>query len=301
VICFARQNKGESLRAAVGAYHEAARRSRIDYAFHLMITDPTREVIQEELPPLVAAGNRSIKVFMTYDVSRLSDAEVLQVFAAARRLKAMVCIHAEHHDIVEFYKAALVEAGLVAPKYHAWSRPMLVERESVHRAIALAEALDVPIQIFHLSGAASAEEVAKARPRTPSSETVGRDRQYRKHLRTRQLEGLLLDFEAVAVAELEPCVGAHLSRKGLLGRAVEQHVGREGIPALERRHPTSSDIRPSRYGPRRSRLRSFPAKVPLLDLRSLLGIPPRENQPLASLAAAPASPPATPPRCQAAE
>lgn len=165
VICFARQGKGESLRAAVDAYHKAALRSRIDYAFHLMITDPVRDVIEQELPALVAAGNRSIKVFMTYDVSRLTDAEVLRVFAAARRLRAMVCIHAEHHDIVEFYKTALVDAGLTAPKYHAWSRPMLVERECTHRAIALAEALDVPIQIFHLSGAASANEVAQARAR----------------------------------------------------------------------------------------------------------------------------------------
>src|SRR5450432_795640 len=100
VICFARQSKGGSLSAAVASYHEAARRSRVDYAFHLMITDPTPEVIEHELPPLIAAGNRSLKIFLANAGPRVTDAEALRVLAAARRFKAMVCIHAEHHDLI---------------------------------------------------------------------------------------------------------------------------------------------------------------------------------------------------------
>ena len=59
----------------------------------------------------------------------------------------------------------LVAAGLTEPKYHAWGKPMIAEREAVHRIIALAEALDVPIQIFHVSGAEFAEEIARAQAR----------------------------------------------------------------------------------------------------------------------------------------
>ncbi len=165
VICFAAQQKGGSLMEATRSYHEFARQSRVDYAFHLMITDPTTEVIEHELPALVEAGNRSIKIFLTYDAARLTDGEALRVLAAARRLGAMVCVHAEHHDLVAFYQEALVAAGLNAPKYHAWSRPMLVERECVHRVAAMAEALDVPVQVFHVSGADSAAEIARARAR----------------------------------------------------------------------------------------------------------------------------------------
>ena len=41
--------------------------------------------------------------------------------------------------------------GRSAPKYHAWSRPTVVEREATYRAIALAEMVDQPIQVFHVS------------------------------------------------------------------------------------------------------------------------------------------------------
>ncbi len=165
VICFAAQQQGGSLAEATRSYHQAAKQSRVDYAFHLMITDPTPEVIERELPALIEAGHRSIKIFLTYDGVRLTDAEALRVLAAARRAGAMVCVHAEHHDLVDFYREALVAAGLNAAKYHAWSRPMLVERECVHRVAAMAEALDVPVQVFHVSGADSAVEIARARAR----------------------------------------------------------------------------------------------------------------------------------------
>ena len=69
--------------------HEAAEgrrglssRSRgavIDYAFHMIIADPTRETLEEELPPLIKDGHASIKVFMTYDRLKLDDEKLLDV------------------------------------------------------------------------------------------------------------------------------------------------------------------------------------------------------------------------------
>lgn len=165
VICFARQGPGLSATEAVRAHHERAKRSRIDYSFHLILTDPTPEVLEGELPELVEAGHRSLKIFLTYSGSRLTDGQALRVMAAGRRLGALVCIHAEHHELIEFYTEALLAAGLTAPKYHAWAKPMVVERECVHRVCAMAEALDVPIQVFHVSGAESAEEIARAQAR----------------------------------------------------------------------------------------------------------------------------------------
>ena len=41
IISFAWQTKGSSLAAAVEDYHAKAKRARVDYAFHLTITDPT--------------------------------------------------------------------------------------------------------------------------------------------------------------------------------------------------------------------------------------------------------------------
>jgi dihydropyrimidinase len=58
-----------------------------------------------------------------------------------------------------------MEAGRTAPKYHAWSRPPVVEREATYRAIALAELVDQPIQVFHVSCSEVAAEIARAQAR----------------------------------------------------------------------------------------------------------------------------------------
>jgi dihydropyrimidinase len=67
--------------------------------------------------------------------------------------------------MIAFLTEQLLAAGLTAPKYHAWAKPTVVEREAVHRIIAMAEALDVPIEVFHVSGPEPAEEIARARRR----------------------------------------------------------------------------------------------------------------------------------------
>jgi dihydropyrimidinase len=165
VVTFAWQTQGSSLAAVTADYHRRARQSIVDYTFHLTVTDATKTVVEDELPRLIAEGSRSIKIFMTYDGVRLDDASILRVLAAARRNQALVCVHAEHHELISWMSEQLVAAGLTAPKYHAWGKPMVAEREAVCRIIALAEALDVPIQVFHVSGAQSAEEIARAQAR----------------------------------------------------------------------------------------------------------------------------------------
>ncbi|MGA0597683.1 dihydropyrimidinase [Enterovirga sp. CN4-39] len=164
-ICFLPQWKGHTLAQSAPGYEERARRSRADYSFHQIITDPTPEVIEKEIPALVARGVRSLKVFLTYDPLRLTDGEFLKVLATARRLGALVTVHCENFEAIGWRIQALLAAGLTDPLQHAWSRPPVVEREATHRAIALAELVDQPIQIFHVSCAEAAAEIARARAR----------------------------------------------------------------------------------------------------------------------------------------
>ena len=75
VIPFAAQHRGQSLRQVVEEYHEAARpKAVIDYAFHLIISDPTEQVMGQELPALIRDGYTSFKVYMTYDLLQLNEA-----------------------------------------------------------------------------------------------------------------------------------------------------------------------------------------------------------------------------------
>ncbi len=160
VIPFAAQAKGGSLRAAVEDYHRRAEgRAVIDYAFHMIVSDPSEKVLKEELPQLVREGYTSFKIYMTYDDLKLNDRQILDLLALARREGALVMVHAENADCIGWLTEQLEAAGLTAPRYHAHSRPMLVEREATHRAIALSELVDVPILIVHVSGKEAIEQI----------------------------------------------------------------------------------------------------------------------------------------------
>jgi len=164
VIPFAAQAKGGSLEAAVTDYHRRAQgKASVDYGFHLIVSDPTPQVLDVELPRLIAAGHTSFKVYMTYDDLRLNDGQILDVLSVARTHGAMAMIHAENADAIGWLTRRLEEAGRTAPRFHAQSRPMLVEREATHRAMALAELVDVPILIVHVSGREAVEQIRWAR------------------------------------------------------------------------------------------------------------------------------------------
>ncbi len=164
VVSFSTQFKGHPIGPSLNEYRLRARRAMVDHAFHQIITDPTDEVLAE-LPGIVARGVRSFKVFLTYDPLRLDDRQFLRVLAAARKLGCLVTVHCENYDAIAWRTEALLAAGLTAPKYHAWARPPVVEREATHRAIALAELVDVPIQVFHVSCPEAADEIDRARRR----------------------------------------------------------------------------------------------------------------------------------------
>jgi dihydropyrimidinase len=160
VIPFAAQQKGQSLIAAVNDYHHRADgKSHVDYAFHLIVSDPTPTVLNEELPALIAKGYTSFKIYMTYGDLKLDDGQILDVLEIARRHGAMAMVHAENADCIEWLTRRLEAAGRTAPRFHARSRPMLVEREATHRAIALSELVDVPILIVHVSGREAIEQI----------------------------------------------------------------------------------------------------------------------------------------------
>ncbi|MDB5380052.1 MAG: dihydropyrimidinase [Rubritepida sp.] len=165
VVCFIPQWKGGGVLERHADAEARAQKGMVDYGFHQIIADPTDEVMEKEIPQLVAKGIRSLKVFLTYDAVHLSDAQYLKVLTTARKLGCLVTVHCENYDAINWRTQKLLEAGMTAPKYHAWSRPPVVEREATHRAIALAEFVDQPIQVFHVSCAEAAEEIARAQAR----------------------------------------------------------------------------------------------------------------------------------------
>ena len=166
VIPFACQMKGQSLREAVRDYHERANgKSVIDYAFHLIVTDPTEQVLGQELPALIRDGYTSFKIYTTYDDLKLNDRQILEVLALARREGALTMVHAENSDVIAWLTDALERAGNTGPRYHATARPAIAEREATHRAISFAEVVDAPVLVVHVSGGEAQQQIAAARQR----------------------------------------------------------------------------------------------------------------------------------------
>ena len=164
ILPFAMQEKGQSLRECVESYHKKANGNLfVDTSFHLIISDPSPQVLGQELPALARDGYTSFKVFMTYDDLVLNDEELLKVFEVAKNEKTLVMVHAEGYDAIRFLTKKLEDEGKLAPYYHGLSRPQIVEREATHRAISHAQIVDIPIVIVHVSGEEALSQIKWAK------------------------------------------------------------------------------------------------------------------------------------------
>ncbi|MBV8921131.1 dihydropyrimidinase [Bradyrhizobium sp.] len=164
VISFAAQHVGMHLREVLDDYHALARKGAvIDYAFHMIIADPTRQTLEQDLPALIRQGHGSIKIFMTYDRLKIDDEPLLDILVAAREGGAMLCAHAENHGIISWMVKRLLARGYSDPKYHAISHARFSEAEAFNRLIGMAALVDQPIMIFHVSTAEGAKVIRDAR------------------------------------------------------------------------------------------------------------------------------------------
>lgn len=165
VISFAAQAKGQRLQDVVSDYAACAKRgAMIDYAFHLSLSDPTVPHFEDDLRALIAAGHRSVKVFTTYDIA-LSEHQIERILRITGPARALTCVHAEDDATLRSSRNELLSKGKTSPKHHAVARPEAAEQRAVARICAMAERLNAPVMIFHVTCASAAQEVAAARHR----------------------------------------------------------------------------------------------------------------------------------------
>jgi dihydropyrimidinase len=164
VIPFAAQHHGQSMREVVADYRERAGKAVIDHAFHMIVSDPSPDVLGE-LPALIRDGYSSLKLFMTYPLLRLDDAQMLELLTLARAEGAMVSVHAENDAMLAWTARRLLERGHRAPRYHAVSHPRIAEAEAVHRLLAMAALVDQPVVVFHVTTEGSLAAIRDAQTR----------------------------------------------------------------------------------------------------------------------------------------
>lgn len=166
VITFAPQSKADpSLLTVLASTHAKAKDNcYTDYSFHLLVSNPTVSALSE-LSALREQGISSLKIYMTYEALQLRDNQILDVLLEARRNQITTMIHAENGDVLNWMTDQLEARGMVEPKYHATSRPQLLETEATNRAIVLSEIIDTPILIVHVSSPSAAKHIRDAQTR----------------------------------------------------------------------------------------------------------------------------------------
>lgn len=166
LIDFAIQPKGASLAETLDLWHEKANgKAVIDYGFHIAVTDLSGDVL-DEIPGIVAGGVPSIKCFMAYkDSLMVDDGTLLRLLQTANHCGGLVLVHAENGEVVDVMTQQLLREGKKEPKYHALSRPPIVEAEATGRAIDLASIAGSALYVVHVSSGAALTRIVDAQER----------------------------------------------------------------------------------------------------------------------------------------
>src|SRR5207253_158781 len=153
-----------SLRRGIDRGRRDAERSLADFAFPIVVTDPS-EAARAEIPAVVRDGHAGLKVFMVTPRfgERRDDYRLL--LRAAARAGTVVAIHAEDYEIVAARTAELHAARRTAVRHFPASRPVEAEVKAVREAIDLAEDTGAAIYLVHLSSRAALDALREGKRR----------------------------------------------------------------------------------------------------------------------------------------
>ncbi len=164
-IDYTGQGPGESPLSGLKArIAEASGKTYTDFAFHCMLTGWEKmKAPAARMAEAVKAGAPTFKMFTAYGARGLmaGDAALYSALEAARKLGALVCVHAENGPIIDLLTKKY--AGARGIKALPLSRPPFTEIEAVGRIVMFSAATGGPVYFVHLSTAGSAAIVGAAR------------------------------------------------------------------------------------------------------------------------------------------
>jgi len=165
ILDFATQFKGETLKTGLENWHaKADGKCYVDFGFHMAITDWNDQVAQEMTELVHQEGVPSFKLYMAYkNILQVDDSALLQALRQAGGCEALVCVHCENGDVVDYLVKEARAQGKTAPCIHPLTRPPEAEEEATNRAIRLARIAEAPLYIVHLTCGGALQAVAKAK------------------------------------------------------------------------------------------------------------------------------------------
>ena len=164
IIDFVIPNPQQNLLEAYQQWRGWAEKAVADYSFHVAITWWDESVHRDMKILVDDYGVNSFKHFMAYKNAIMADDEILfHSFNRALELGALPTVHAENGDIVFQLQKKLFESGVTGPEGHPLSRPPEVEGEAANRVARIAEVVNVPLYIVHVSTKQALEVISRCR------------------------------------------------------------------------------------------------------------------------------------------
>jgi dihydropyrimidinase len=164
IIDFAIQYKGKTFQQTLDDWDAKAEgKCAIDYSYHLAVTEyePRHET---EFKKVVDRGITTFKIFLAYPgVFMIDDQTMFRVMQSAGKSGGMTLVHAENGVAIQQMIDNLVAQGKVEPKYHAQSRPPVMQADGVARALRVGVVAGAPVFIVHVSCEAAMEEIVRSR------------------------------------------------------------------------------------------------------------------------------------------
>jgi dihydropyrimidinase len=165
IVDFALQTATDSpLGAIARAQRSAEPQVCVDYSLHVIVTRVDAQVLADVRHAMRHEGVTSFKMFMAYPgVMMADDAAIFQMLRQVGADGGMVALHAENGTVIDLLIREALQAGHTSPRYHALTRPAIMEGEATHRGIRLAELAEAPIYFVHVSSNQALKHIVAAR------------------------------------------------------------------------------------------------------------------------------------------
>jgi dihydropyrimidinase len=97
------------------------------------------------------------------NVLQADDETLFRTLISAKEHGALVMVHAENGDVIDFLTKKALAEGNTSPIYHALTRPQELEGEATGRAANFTGLANSQLYVVHVSCADAVEQIAKAR------------------------------------------------------------------------------------------------------------------------------------------
>ena len=163
LIHFVYARTGDSLvQRAEEMLRDGQAHSRIDFGLHGGMFEAAKQV--PEIPQVMEMGIRTFKFFMPYvkEGWNTDDYNLIKAMDMLAERGGMAMIHGENGGAIDYLEDKYLSGPGASAEHYSASRPAALEEEAIFRAICLAEVVNCPLYVAHVSAARSLRPIRRA-------------------------------------------------------------------------------------------------------------------------------------------